>query len=200
MGAPAPGGGRSSPWIGTAERGQMLREIHAGGVLVPRDTRWMAAGARATLQQVTVQADTVILRMLNPELLANHEKAAAALAGADVAVAAMRTSLASQLLDQQAVQARATSDWRIAEVKNQAYERAHVAGVISALALRESRITEEQQHRRADIERQRVAASRQNMAAQLRAAQARSDEVASTLAIAQQQVAALDVRAGIDGI
>ncbi|RBK95296.1 hypothetical protein BRN40_24385, partial [Xanthomonas oryzae pv. oryzae] len=65
---------------------------------------------------------------------------------------------------------------------------------------RESRITEEQQHRRADIERQRVAASRQNMAAQLRAAQARSDEVASTLAIAQQQVAALDVRAGIDGI
>ncbi|MEJ8403408.1 hypothetical protein [Xanthomonas oryzae] len=195
-----PGGGRSSPWIGTAERGQMLREIHAGGVLVPRDTRWMAAGARATLQQVTVQADTVILRMLNPELLANHEKAAAALAGADVAVAAMRTSLASQLLDQQAVQARATSDWRIAEVKNQAYERAHVAGVISALALRESRITEEQQHRRADIERQRVAASRQNMAAQLRAAQARSDEVASTLAIAQQQVAALEVRAGIDGI
>ncbi len=116
LGAPAPGG-RSSPWIGTAERGQMLREIHAGGVLVPRDTRWMAAGARATLQQVTVQADTVILRMLNPELLANHEKAAAALAGADVAVAAMRTSLASQLLDQQAVQARATSDWRIAEVK-----------------------------------------------------------------------------------
>ncbi|WP_245153150.1 hypothetical protein [Xanthomonas oryzae] len=45
-----------------------------------------------------------------------------------------------------------------------------------------------------------MAASRQNMAAQLRAAQACRDEVASTLAIRQQQVAALDVRAGIDGI
>ncbi|AEQ95389.1 hypothetical protein XOC_1201 [Xanthomonas oryzae pv. oryzicola BLS256] len=142
----------------------------------------------------------MILRMLNPELLANQEMATAALAGAEADVAAMRMALASQLLDQQALQARATSDWRIAEVKNQAYEHAHAAGVISALALRESRITEEQQHGRADIERQRVAASRQNMAAQLRAAQARRDEVASTLAIAQQQVVALDVRAGIDGI
>ncbi|WP_230079335.1 hypothetical protein [Xanthomonas oryzae] len=175
-------------------------------MLVPRDTRWIAAGAPATLRQVMVragsrvQADTVILCMLTPELLANQEKAAAALAGAEADVAAMRTALASQLLDQQALQARGTSDWRIAEVKNQAYERAHAVGVISAIALRESRITEEQQHGRADIELQRVSAFRQNVAAQLRAAQARLDEVASTLAIAQQQVAALDVRAGIDGI
>ncbi|MEQ7757152.1 HlyD family efflux transporter periplasmic adaptor subunit [Xanthomonas sp. WHRI 8370] len=206
LGRASPRVERATLWIGTAERGDMLREIRATGVLVPRDMRWIAAGAPATLQQVVVQAgsrvqaDTVILRMLNPELLANQEKAAAALAGAEADVAAARTALASQLLDQQALEARATSDWRIAGVKTQAYERGHTAGVISAIELRESQITEEQQHGRADIEHKRVAAFRQNMAAQLRAAQSRRDEVASSLAIARQQVAALEVRAGIDGI
>ncbi|WP_153065417.1 efflux RND transporter periplasmic adaptor subunit [Xanthomonas campestris] len=206
LGRASPRVERASVWIGTAERGDMLREIRATGVLVPRDTRWITAGAPATLEQVLVQAgsrvqaDTVILRFQNLELVANQEKAVAALAGAEAEVAAARTALASQLLDQQALQARASSDWRIAEVKTQAYERAHAAGVISAIELRESQITEAQQRGRAQIEQQRVAAFRQNMAAQLRAAQARRDEVASSLAIARQQLAALEVRAGIAGI
>lgn len=206
LGRASPRVERASVWIGTAERGDMLREIRATGVLVPRDTRWITAGAPATLEQVLVQAgsrveaDTLILRLQNPELVANQEKATAALAGAEAEVAAARTALASQLLDQQALQARASSDWRIAEVKTQAYERAHAAGVISAIELRESQITEAQQRGRAQIEQQRVAAFRQNMAAQLRAAQARRDEVASSLAIARQQQAALQVRAGIAGI
>ncbi|AEQ95388.1 hypothetical protein XOC_1200 [Xanthomonas oryzae pv. oryzicola BLS256] len=33
-----------------------MREIRPSGVLLPRDTRWIAAGAPATLQQVMVQA------------------------------------------------------------------------------------------------------------------------------------------------
>ncbi len=197
---------RSSLWIGTAERGDMVREIRATGVLVPQDIRWLTAGAPATLQEVVVQpgtlvqADTVILRLANPELLANQERAEAALAGAEADVAAARTALASQLLDQQALRTQAESEWRIAEVRAQAYERAHAAGVISAIDLRQSQITEAQQRERAGIEGKRVEAFRQNMAAQLRAAQARRDEAASGLAVARQQVAALDVRAGIEGI
>ncbi len=206
IGQAAPGVSRATLWIGTAERGDMVREIRANGVLVPRDIRWITAGAVATLQQVVVEAgarveaDTVILRMANPELLANQEKAEAALVGAEADVAAARTALASQLLDQQAVQAQAESEWKIAQVKAQAYERAHAAGVISAIDLREATITEEQQQGRARIETRRVAAFRENMTAQLRAVQARRDEAASVLAIARQQVASLEVRAGSAGI
>ncbi|MBD9369779.1 HlyD family efflux transporter periplasmic adaptor subunit [Xanthomonas sp. XNM01] len=206
LGQAAPGVARTSLWIDRADQGDMVREIRANGLLVPRDIRWITAGAVATLQQVVVEAgarveaDTVILRMANPELLANQEKAEAALAGAEADVAAARTALASQLLDQQAVQAQAESEWKIAQVKAQAYERAHAAGVISAIDLREATITEEQQEGRARIETRRVAAFRENMAAQLRAAQARRDEAASVLAIARQQVAALEVRAGSAGI
>jgi multidrug efflux pump subunit AcrA (membrane-fusion protein) len=206
MGKAAPSVGRSELWIDTVQSGDLHREIRATGTLVPRQTRWITAGATATVQELMVlagarvQADTVILRLGNPELQANLEKAEAALAGAEADVAAMRTSLASQLLDQQAQEASASSAWRIAEVKRQAYERAHQAGVMSAIELKEAQITEEQDQGRARIEAARVGAFRQNMAAQLQAARARRDEAASAVSIARQQARSMEVRAGIDGI
>jgi len=206
IGKAAPSVARSELWIETVHAGDMHRQIRATGTLVPRQTRWITAGATATVQEVVVlagarvQAGTVILRLANPELLANLEKAQAALAGAQAEVAAMRTSLASQLLDQQAQEAGASSAWRIAEVKRQAYERAHQAGVMSAIELKEAQISEEQDQGRARIETARVAAFRQNMAAQLQAASARRDEAASAVSIARQQVDSMEVRAGIDGI
>lgn len=206
LGGAAPAVARAELWIDTAQQGEMIREIRAVGTLVPRNTRWITAGAAATVQEVVVEAGgrveaaTVILRLSNPELEANLEKAQAALAGAEAEVAATRTSLRSQRLDQQSVLAQAEAEWRIAEVKAQAHERAHAAGVLADIELRQSRITEAQQRGRADIESHRLDAFDDNMAAQLRAAQARRDEAASVLAIARQQVASMTVSPGIDGI
>ncbi|MET0328236.1 MAG: HlyD family efflux transporter periplasmic adaptor subunit [Luteimonas sp.] len=196
----------SELWIDAVEHGDMRREIRATGTLVPKQIRWISAGATATVQDIVVlagarvQADTVILRLANPELHAALDKAEAALAGAEADVAAARTQLASQLLDQQAGEAAAASAWRIAQVKREAFERAHAAGVMSAIDLREAQITEEQGQGKARIETDRVVAFRQNMAAQLQAARARRDEAASAAVIARQQVVGLEVRAGIDGI
>lgn len=206
LGKASPRVARNELWIDTAQSGDMKREIRANGILVPRHIRWVTAGTTATVQQVLVdpgakvQADTVILQLINPEVQTGLVKAEAALAGAEADVVAVRTSLASQLLDQQAVQAQAESDWRIAEVKAQAYKRAHAAGVMSAIELRQSQIVEAQSRNRGEIENQRVAAFRQNIAAQLRVAQARRDEVASARAVVRQQVESMQVRAGIDGI
>ncbi|MFT4198166.1 MAG: HlyD family efflux transporter periplasmic adaptor subunit [Pseudoxanthomonas sp.] len=206
LGRAAPGVARSELWIDTAQQGEMKREIRASGVLVPREIRWIVAGATATVQQVAVQAgapvraDSVLLELANPELQANLQKAQATLAGAEADVAAARTALASQLLDQQAQRSQADSDWQLARIKAQAYQRAYDGGAISAIELKQSQIAEHQNGERARIEGERVAAFGQNMAAQLRAARARRDEAASALDIAARQVAALQVRAGIDGI
>lgn len=202
----APAVAATEVWTEAAVRGEMVREIRATGVLLPRDTRWISAGARATVQQVVVEPgarvepDTVILDLVNPELEAGVEQARAALAGAEAEVAAARTSLRSQLLDQQAQLAQAEAEWRSAEVRAQAHGRAHEAGVLATIELRQSEIEEEQRRHRASIERQRVQAFRQNMVAQLSAAEARRDEAASALAVARQQLDAMQVRAGIEGI
>lgn len=204
--AAAPSVAESEVWTDAAMRGEMVREIRATGVLAPRQTRWISAAARATVQQrvvepgARVEPDTVILQLANPELEASLERAQAAVAGAEAEVAAARTSLQSQLLDQQAQLAQAEAEWRSAEVRVQAHARAHAAGVLATIELRQSEIDEEQKRNRASIERRRVEAFRQNMAAQLRAAQARRDEAESALAIARQQLDSMQVRAGIDGI
>jgi len=206
LGTAAPSVDRNQLWIDTAQAGEMKREIRANGTLVPRQIRWITAGTTASVQEVVVEAgakvsaDTVILRLSNPELQANLAKAQAALAGAEADVAAARASLFSQLLDQQSAQAQAETDWRIAEVNAQAYQRAHDAGVISSIKLKHSQIIAEQSENRVRLEGQRVNAFRRNMDAQLQAAQSRRDEAASTLEVVRQQVDSLRVRAGIDGV
>jgi HlyD family secretion protein len=206
LGRAAPSVARSELWIDSAARGEMKREIRANGVLLPRDIRWIVAGATASVQAVvvqpgsTVQADTLLLELHNPELQVNQQKARATLAAASADVAAMRAALTSQLLDQQSLRAQAESDWQLARIKAQANQRAFDGGAISSIELQQSRISETQTGKRAQIEAQREAAFRQNMAAQLGAAQARRDEAASALQVASRQVDALQVRAGIAGV
>lgn len=206
LGRAAPTVTRSDIWIGVAQLGEMKREIRANGTLVPRQIRWITAGAAATVQQVVVeagarvQAGTLILQLVNPELQADLAKQKAALAGAEAAVSAQKALLHSQLLDAQAVQTQAESDLLTADIKRIAHERAFAKGASAEIEVKQSRITVEQDQKRLDIQRQRVGAIRANVEAQVRAEEAKRDEAASALDIARQQVDSLSVRAGIDGI
>lgn len=197
---------RSDVWIGTAQLGDMKREIRANGTLVPRQIRWITAGAAATVQQVVVepgarvQAGTLILQLVNPELQASFAKQKAALAGAEAAVTAQKALLHSQLLDAQAIQTQAQSDLLTADIKRIANERAFAKGASAEIEVRQSQITVEQDQKRLAIQRQRVGAIQANIEAQVRAEEAKRDEAASALEIARQQVESLSVRAGIDGI
>ncbi|UHQ23656.1 efflux RND transporter periplasmic adaptor subunit [Lysobacter sp. 5GHs7-4] len=205
LGSASPSVERNALWIDTAQRGDMLREIRASGTLIPKNLRWIAADTTAVVQDVLVEAgakveaDTVILRLSNPTVLATREKARAALAGAQAEMAAQRNALTSQLLDQQAALAKAESTYQISQMRAQAQERAEAAGVMSKLEASQSRIVADQERGLVQIERQRVDAFRQNQSAQMQAAQARRDEAASALAIAEQEAQALEVRAGIAG-
>lgn len=206
LGRAAPTVARSDVWIGTAEQGQMKREVRANGTLIPRQLRWITAGAAATVQQVVVEpgarvkADTLILQLVNPELQANFVKQKAALAGAEAAVAAQKALLHSQLLDAQAIQTQTESDLLTADIKRIANERAYEKGASAEIEVKQSKITVEQDKKRLAIQQQRVAAIRANIEAQIRAEEARRDEAASALEIARQQIDSLAVRAGIDGI
>lgn len=206
LGKASPNINRSDVWIGTAEQGEMKREIRANGTLMPRQIRWITAGAAATVEQVVVEpgarvrADTLILQLVNPELQVDFEKQKAALAGAEAGVVAQRALLRSQLLDAQAIQTQAESDLLTADIKRVANERAFSKGAAAEIEVKQSKIAVEQDRKRLDIQRQRVVAIRANIEAQVRAEEAKRDQAASALDIARQQVASLGVRAGIDGI
>jgi len=181
LGNAAPAVERTDLWMENARQGEMKREIRASGTLVPRDSRWVVAGAGATVQQVLVlpgaevTAQTPIIELTNPELQAALDKAEAVLAGADADIVATRAELAAQLLDHQIAHSQAENTWKLAEIKAQANQRAHEAGAISSIELRQSQLGEAQAREQAQLEGERVRGFHQHMAAQIKVAQARRD-------------------------
>jgi len=197
---------RTDLWIDIAQQGEMKREIRASGTLVPRDSRWVVAGAGATVQQVLVlpgakvMADTPIMTLTNPELQAALEKTEAILAGADADIIATRAELAAQLLDHKIAYSQTENAWKLAQIKAQANQRAHEAGAISRIELQQSQLAQTQAHEQALLEQERVHGFQQHLDAQIKVATARRDEAKSAAIIARSQVEGLTVRAGIDGI
>ena len=65
---------RSTAVIDTVKRGQMLREVHGIGTLVPQVVRFIPAPSDGRVEKIPVQAgvevgyDTVIVELSNPQM------------------------------------------------------------------------------------------------------------------------------------
>jgi HlyD family secretion protein len=197
---------RSSLLVGTVKRGELLREVRGPGTLVPKEIRWIAADTAARVEQIlvrpgaTVEPDTVILELGNPELEGDLLAATAEVTAAQSDLAAKRTELQSRLLDQQAAEAQAKADYESARMQAESEKTVAEKGIIPAVQYRRSLVALEQLRYRVDIEGQRVAEFRRNIAAQVAAAKARLDQLAAARDLRQRQVERLHVRAGIAGV
>ena len=197
---------RSSAWIDTVQRGEMLREVRATGALVQRTSRWLAAATAAQVEQIlvwpgtAVQPDTVLMRLSNPQVQDNLRNAAAQVAAAQAEVAARRAELQSQLLDQRSAEAQAQADYAAAKVKADADAKAVARHLIPEVRYAQEQIVLAQLKNRMQIERQRVHAFGASMQARLDAVKARLQQQQSNLQLRQRQADALDVRAGIAGV
>src|SRR5438045_7007478 len=101
----APSVERSSVWLDTVKRGEMLREVRGPGTLVPKEIRWIAAETNARVERIvvkpgaTVEPNTVILELSNPELQDQLLAAKSAVNAAQADYSAKKMSLESQQLD-----------------------------------------------------------------------------------------------------
>ncbi|WP_329741369.1 efflux RND transporter periplasmic adaptor subunit [Dyella sp. A6] len=197
---------RSSLWIDSVQRGDMLREVRATGTLVPREIRWLAAATPATVEKILVwpgaqvQPDTVLMRLSDPATEDALRNAQAQVVAAEADVAAKRAELESQLLDQRAGLAQAESDYASAKVKAVADAKAEKMQLIPRVQYEQEQIVLKQLALRTGIERQRVTAFVDNMKAQMAAVQAALLQQRSNLALRQRQADALQVKAGIKGV
>ncbi|MET0504592.1 MAG: HlyD family efflux transporter periplasmic adaptor subunit [Luteibacter sp.] len=206
MGPALPEAQRSGLWIDTVQRGDMLREVRATGVLAPRSSRWLASATPAQVQQIlvwpgaTVHVNTVLMRLANPEVEDNLANAQALLAAAEADVEAKRADLRSQALTERTALAQAQSDLASAKVKAEADEKAAKLQVIPRVQYEQGVIALEQLGKRVAIEQERVDGFAATMRAQIAAVEARAEQQRSTLLLRRRQADALDVKAGIDGV
>lgn len=197
---------RSSVLVDAVKRGELLREVRGPGTLVPKEMRWIAAQTSARVEHVrvkpgaSVEADTVIVELSNPEVDDQLRVATAALAAARSDLAARRTDLNSRLLDQRAAKAQAETDYETARMQAESEKIVAEKGIIPAVQYQQSLVALKQLHYRVEIEAQRIAEFERNIAAQLAAEQARLDQLEGTLDLRQRQADGLKVKAGIAGV
>jgi len=204
--AAAPQVERSSLWLDSVKRGEMLREVRGPGVLVPKEIRWVAAETSARVERIVVKpgavvdADTVILELSNPEVEEAQLAAQSALTAAEADLAAQRMTLESQVLDQKANLAAVKAEYESAHLQTEAEADLATKGIIPKIQFRRSQLASDQLKIRLDIEQERVAKFGPTMQAQLAAQRARTEQLRNTAELRARQADGLKVRAGIAGV
>ena len=193
-------------WIGTVQRGPMIREVRGEGTLAPREIRWIAAATGANVAHILVrpgaevQPDTVIMQLVSPELQADLDTARAAVAVARAESAARRMSQESQLLDLRANVAQLQSAEKMAVAKLEAGEKLQKTGSIATLDFQEYQLGAEQQRTLLRLAQERVGMLKETISAQLAADRARLMQLEDAYSLRHHQAESLTVRAGTTGV
>src|SRR5688572_2799311 len=202
----APAVAREQLYLDEVQEGTLERKMRGPGVLQPREARWLATRVDARVDRVlvrageTVEPDTIIVQLSNPEVERAADAAALEVAAARAEFAAARLELESQRLDRRSSLAEARATAESARLQAVAEERAYKTGAVSELQTQRSKILSAQLGERAEIEQQRLAALDSAVGAQLEARLARLRQQERALEERRLAADSLKVRAGIAGI
>jgi HlyD family secretion protein len=202
----APSVDRGTLWIDTVKRGEMLRQVHGIGTLVPEEVRWIPATSDGIIEQRrvragdTVRPDTVILVMSNPDVLQRAADAQLQLKGAEADLASLRASLQNDILNQQAMQSNTEAEYNKAKLDYEANQELAKDGLIADLILRKSQVTVQELASKTETEKKKIEGIGKVNDARIGAQQARVDQLRVVWELRKKQLDELSVRAGIAGV
>ncbi len=197
---------RSTAIIGTVKRGEMVREVKGNGTLVPQVTRWIPAPADGRVERVLVQAGvevsagTVIVELSNSEMQQQAVDASLQVKTAEADAENLKVKLESDSMTQQSQIASIKAEYSQAKLQLDTDEALAKKGLVAELNLKISRVKVEDLANRLRVEQERLAISGKSTKAQLNAQQSRVDQLRALAKLKQDQVDALKVRAGTNGV
>jgi len=202
----APAVDRSTTVIDSVKRGEMVREVHGVGTLVPELTRQIPAPADGRVESIPVQAgvevnsQTVIVELSNPQMQQQAMDADFALKAAEADEENLRVRLESDSMTQQASIATINAEYSRAKLELDANEELGKQGLIADLTLKMARVQVKDLLNRLSVEKQRLAISSKSTKAQLNAQRSRIDQLHAFAKLKHDQVESLKVRAGRAGV
>jgi HlyD family secretion protein len=202
----APSIERSTLFMDTVKRGEMLREVRGNGTLVPEDIRWIPTVNAGRVERIVVlpgarvQADTVLVELSNPEVEQAAFDVKWQLAGAEAELANLRVKLRTDELDQRKAVATAEADHSSAKLEFEIQDALAQSGLTPAVLLKQARTKAEELAKLLEIEEERLSASADSAKAQLEVQDDKVSQLRAQLELKLQQQAALKIRAGMDGV
>ncbi|HEV8347139.1 MAG TPA: efflux RND transporter periplasmic adaptor subunit [Vicinamibacterales bacterium] len=197
---------RAVIWPDTVKRGPMTRQVRGLGTLTPEDIRWIPATTQGRVERIilrpgtTVQKDSVILELSNPQLEQQLQDAGLKLAAAQAGLENLKVQLNNDLLATRATAASVAADFNKATMQAQMNAALAKDQLVSELVLKQSQVDAEQLGVRNQIAKDQLASKADSMRAQLAVQQSNVDQARAVLQLVRQQRDELKVRAGLDGM
>jgi HlyD family secretion protein len=197
---------RSTVWVDTVKRGPMLREVRGLGTLVPEEIRWIPANTEGRVEKIVVRpgtqvkADTVILELSSPELEQAAHDAESKLKAAEAEFTTLQAKLQRDLLDQESTTARVHSELEQARMESETNEQLKKNGLVAELQYKTAQVKAAELANRDAIEQKRLNFARDSIEPQLASKQAEVDQVKAAAQLKLDQVEALHVKAGMNGV
>ncbi len=202
----APSVEKSSLFMDTVKRGEMLRQVRGNGTLVPEDIRWIPTATAGRVERILVlpgarvNAETALVELSNLEVEQAAFEAEWELKGAEAELAKLRVQMKTDELTQRKAVATAEADYSSAELDFEVNDELAKAGLASAIALKQARTKAEELAKLLEIEKERLSAFADSARAQLDVQDAKVSQLHAELELKRQQQAALKIRAGMDGV
>ncbi len=193
-------------WPGQVRKGSMLRQVRGPGTLVPEDIRWIPASTDGRVERIltlpgtTVEADTVILELIDERVQQEALDAEFQLRAAEAELASLTVRLRNELLQQQSHAADIQAQYHRARITAEANEQLSKEGLQSSVTTQISRVEADELANRLRIEQERLKSNGESTEAQLAAERARVAQSRALYELRRQQVDGLKVRAGIAGV
>lgn len=201
---------KSSIWTDTVKRASsqspMLRQVRGNGTLVPEQIQFVQSETDGRVERILVKpgaqvtADTVLMELSNDELKQAAFDAEYQLKAGEAQLTKLKVQLESERLAQKAVVATLKYEAEQAGFLAEADETLSKDGLVPHLTSRQSRAKATNLKGRVDIEEDRLKIAGESAKAQLAAADAELEKTRALFALKKRQLAALQVRAGIDGV
>ena len=203
----APSVDRRTLWIDAVKRGSMLRQVRGVGSLVSEDILLVPAGVSGRVTRIlvepgtTVEADTVILELSNPELELELLNAESQLSSARAKLTAQKVSLEDQLLGMGANLTQLEANYNEAKLKAEVDQKQFDDELISELNLTLSLARVDNLEKLVEVNKKRLALFRdQTIPAQLAELEAAIRQAQSLYKLKQSQVDSLHVCTGKPGV
>ena len=196
----------STLWVDTVARGEMLREVHGPGTLVPEQIRWIAAVTAGRVERKHVEpgakvtASTVLVELSNPDVELQALEAQRQLTEAEATLVNLRASLETQRLNQQGVIATVRSEYLDAKRTVEVGDGLAAKQLIAPTDLQRAKDKQVELEARFGIEQERLRVHTDAMAAQLDVQRSQIARLREILAFRRQQVASMRVTAGANGV
>ena len=190
----------------TVKRGEMLCEVRGNGTLVPEEIRWITATSPGRVEKilllpgVTVEPDTILVELSNPELEQATFEAESQWHAAEAQLEKLKVQLDSERMTQQSLIASLKSDLAQAKIEAEADEDLLKDGLVPSLAAKRTRSRANELQDRHELEQERLKISGKSTLAQLRVQEAEVERLRKQWELKKRQMEALKVRAGIPGV